>query len=155
MTFKKIHEVMVQTLDKDSFCCSTLKKYAVEFKVWQHSRCDSTTDEQVNDIRRIVLDDNVQQIGKSRSISSGSVYTVFLDICCLQDGTPKYWHLNISWKLFTFSDTLSGLLWQFPPQKINSSLNPDSKLPVWIKDAKQSIYTHWFSTRNKFKCISI
>lgn len=85
MTPKEIHGDMVQTLAEDTLL---IQLWATEFKSDRNSTKDpypktSTTDEQIDTIHRMVLDDShltVQQIAKSIGISSGSVHTVLTEI---------------------------------------------------------------------------
>ena len=86
MTPKEIHDDMVQTLAEDSPSYATVKKWAAEFKQGRVSirvveddprsgrPKSSTTDEQVDAIHRMVLDDRrlaVEQIAEFIGISSG------------------------------------------------------------------------------------
>ncbi|XP_025105736.1 uncharacterized protein LOC112571137 [Pomacea canaliculata] len=89
---KEIHEDMVQTPAEDFPSYVTVNTWAAEFKRDRVSTEDdprsgqpktSTTDDQVDVNHRLVLNDGhitVQQIAKSKGISSGSAHTVLTEI---------------------------------------------------------------------------
>ena len=87
MTPKEIYEDMVQILAEDLSSYATVMEKAAEFSTEDDPRLGSpktsTTDEQVDAIHSIVLDDiclTVKQMAQSRGISSGLVHTVLTEI---------------------------------------------------------------------------
>ena len=102
ITSKEIHEDMVQILSEDSLSSVTVKKWAIEFEQdkdhieidsWSGCPKTSTTDEYVDGIFLMVLEDRhltPQQIAKAIGISFASVYTLLTEIL----GMSK---LSVTW----------------------------------------------------------
>ena len=98
---------MVQTLAEDFPSYATVKKWDTEYKRGRVSIEDdprsgrpktSTTDEQVDTIHRMVLDDRrltVEQIAKNTDISSGSGHRVLYDILGDEQAVCKMGPLNV------------------------------------------------------------
>ena len=88
----EIYEDVVQTIAKNSYSYATIKKWAAEFNwgrdstgedLWSDHPKTSITDEQVDAIHHIILDNRhltILQIAYSIGITSGLVFSVLTEI---------------------------------------------------------------------------
>ena len=117
---------MAQVLVEYSSFYATVKNWATEFKlgrgITEHDFCSgcqktSTTDEQVDAIRHMVLDDSYllnSRTSKSKGISSGLVHTVLTEILGISEVSAR-------WVPIMLTKAQAEKSWHFQDTSANAS----------------------------------
>ena len=100
MKTNEIHDDVIKTLDEDSLCYSTVKKWIADFRLGRESTDDTaTTDAKLERIHRMVINERcvtVKHIADTLGISVVSVHTALTEILGMSKLSVRWIHRGIA-----------------------------------------------------------